>query len=95
MKNHRFYDIRELFAVFNLRSIFDAIFVPTWLHFGRILDVLGGSGRVLGPLGGVLGLSWGILAAYVSGSQRISLPQVLPESRLAAAGGSYGAFLLT
>ena len=37
--------------------------MPTWLHFGRILDVLGGSGRLLGPLGGVLGPSSGVLAA--------------------------------
>ena len=63
IKFHWFCSIRELFAVFKLRSIFDAILVPTWLHFGRILDVLGGSGRLLGPLGGVLGPSWGVLAA--------------------------------
>ena len=50
--------------MFKLRLIFDAILVPTWLHFGRILDVLGGSGRLLGPsrrrLGGVVGRLGGI-----------------------------------
>ena len=63
IKFHWFYSIREILAVFKLRSIWDAILVPTWFNFGGILDVLGGSGRLLGPLGGVLGPSWGVLAA--------------------------------
>ena len=52
-----------------LRSILDAILVPTWLHFGSIFQVLGHLGGILGRLGGVLGrlgallgASWRILA---------------------------------
>ena len=58
-----FYTVFELLAVFKLGTIFDAILMPTWLHFGRILDVLGGSGRLLGRFGAILGPSWGVLAA--------------------------------
>ena len=63
-----FYCVFWILAFLKIRSIFDAILVPTWLHFGRILAILGGSGRllgrlggVLGSLGGVLGPSWGVL----------------------------------
>ena len=56
-----FSSVFELLAVFKLTSIFDAILVPTWLHFGGILDVLGGSGRLLGLLGGFLRRLGGIL----------------------------------
>ena len=52
-----------------LKSILDAILVPTWLHFGSIFQVLGHLGGILGRLGGVLGrlgallgASWRILA---------------------------------
>ena len=52
-----------------LKSIWDAILVPTWLHFGSIFQVLGHLGGILGRLGGVLGrlgallgASWRILA---------------------------------
>ena len=38
-----------------LKSILDAILVPTWLHFGSIFQVLGHLGGILGRLGGVLG----------------------------------------
>ena len=56
-----FYYIFQLFAVFKIRSIFDPILVPTWLHFGRILGVLGASGRLLGRLGA----SWGRLGTVL------------------------------
>ena len=59
IKFHWFYNIFQLVAVFKIRSIFDPILVPTWLHFGRILGVLGASGRLLGRLGA----SWGRLGA--------------------------------
>ena len=49
-----FYNIRELFAVFQLRSILDAILVPECHHFGRIFDAQGG----LGVFWGLLGTSW-------------------------------------
>ena len=61
IKFHWFYNSFQLFAVFKIRSIFGPILVPTWLHFGRILGVLGASGRLLGRLGNVLGPSWGVL----------------------------------
>ena len=38
-----------------LKSILDAILMPTWLHFGSIFQVLGHLGGILGRLGGVLG----------------------------------------
>ena len=41
--------------------IFAPILVPTWLHFGRILGVLGASGRLLGRLGA----SWGRLGTVL------------------------------
>ena len=59
IKFHLFCSIRELFAVFKLRSIFDAILVPNWFDFGRILDVLGD----LGASWGILGASWDRLGA--------------------------------
>ena len=48
----------QLFAVFKIRLIFEAILVPTWLHFGRVLNVLGASGRLLGRLRGILAASF-------------------------------------
>ena len=56
-----FYCVFWILAFLKIRSIFDAILVPTWLHSGRILDVPGVSGRLLGRLGGFLGLLGGLL----------------------------------
>ena len=47
-----------------LRSILDAILVPTWLHFGSIFQVLGHLGGILGRLGGVLGRLGALLGRF-------------------------------
>jgi hypothetical protein len=46
------------FEIFKIPVDLGSILVPTWLHFEGILGILGVSGRLLGPLGGVLGPSW-------------------------------------
>ena len=72
----------QLFAVFKIRLIFEAILVPTWLHFGRILGVLGASGRLLGGRSA----SWGRLGAALE-----RLGGIL--GRLGASWGRLGAIL--
>ena len=62
--------------------IFEAILVPTWLHFGRILGVLGASGRLLGGRSA----SWGHLGAALE-----RLGGIL--GRLGASWGRLGASL--
>ena len=54
-------DPQKSLAISKIRSIFAPILVPTWLHFGRILTILGASGRLLERLGGILAASWGVL----------------------------------
>ena len=83
MKFHWFYDIFQLFATFEIRSIFDPILVPTWLHFGRILGVLGASWRYLGRILGVLGRqgpSLGRLGDVLEASWAPKPPQHKPDS---------------
>ena len=82
IKFHWFYNIFQLFAVFKIRSISDPILVPTWLHFWRILGVLGASERLLGRLGA----SWGRLGAVLE-----RLGGIL--GRLGASWGRLGAVL--
>ena len=80
IENQWFYNSFQPFAAlkirFKIRSIFDAILVPTGLYFGRISAILGKSrrlvgrlgrvlarlGSVLARLGRVLGASWRVLA---------------------------------
>ena len=66
IENQWFYNSFQPFAAlkirFKIRSIFDAILVPTRLHFGRMTTTLRKSGRLMGRLGRVLARLGSVLA---------------------------------